>query len=126
MFLFNFCSNSIDIYQLKFEILMWDQLDEDIQLSFFDYQNTNIIDLNSNTVITLNRTGIEGLKKGRLKFHYHNKEYFFKWNGYKEVTPFIIKNNKLYVLYDNEGGGPMFRTKSTLSQYKYYQFELPR
>jgi len=117
------CFNSKDLYSLNFTVLDWDELEADLKTEFLEGKQ-RIFDLDSQIEIAKNHTGIEGITKGKLEFQINEESYFLKWNSNKEVFPFLIKNNFLYLLYDEKGGGPMFRTESTLSKYQIYKFQL--
>jgi hypothetical protein len=119
------CSKEINISSLNSESVYWGDLPEKVKSAFI-LQGNHAYDVNKGIEILVTNTSFYPVKKGVVKVKYQGQSFYIESHGNKHTLPWIIDGNILYILYDEEGGGPMFRGMKTLSRYPYkkiYLFE---
>ncbi|MEL6636545.1 MAG: hypothetical protein AAFW73_23270 [Bacteroidota bacterium] len=123
LFLFLFLRRKIDLYSLKYDILKWEDLDPDLQQHLVKSRPL-LFDLDKNEALDIKNSSIVGIMPGKLSFRYNNKRYAVKVLGNCLAYPFLIKDGKLYCLYNERGGTPMFKDAESLSKFPFYCFSL--
>ncbi|MEO0780051.1 MAG: hypothetical protein AAF146_26050 [Bacteroidota bacterium] len=123
LFLFFFLRRKIDLYSLEYDILNWEDLDPDLQQHLVESKHL-LFDLDKNEALDIKNSSIVGIRSGKISFRYNGKRYAVKALGNREAYPFLIKGGKLYCLYNERGGTPMFKDAESLSKFPFYCFSL--